>query len=44
MTYEEADDVALGIWDKIQFDMAFTDIFRYLMDDYEDLLDDTKIE
>lgn len=44
MTYEDADDVALDIWDKIQFDMDFTDIIRYLMDDYEDLLDDTKIE
>ncbi len=44
MTYEDADDVALDIWDKIQFDMAFTDIIRYLMDDYEELLDDTKME
>lgn len=44
MTYEDADDVALDIWDKIQFDMDFTDIIRYLMDDYEDLLDDAKIE
>lgn len=44
MTYEDADDVALDIWDKIQFDMDFTDIIRYLMDDYEDFLDDIKIE
>lgn len=44
MTYEESDDVALDIWDKIQFDVDFTDIIRYLMDDYEDLLDDAKME
>ena len=44
MTYEDADDVALDIWDKIQFDMAFTDIIRYLMDNYEELLDDAKME
>ena len=44
MTYEDADDVALDIWDKIQLDLAFTDIFRYFMDDYEDLLDDTTIK
>lgn len=44
MKYEEADGVALDIWDKIQFDMDFTDIIRYLMDDYEDFLDDIKIE
>ena len=44
ITYEDADGVALDIWDKIQFDMDFTDIIRYLMDDYEDFLDDRKIE
>lgn len=44
MTYEDADDVALDIWDKIQFDMDFTDIIQYLMDDYEDSLDDIKME
>lgn len=44
MIYEEADDEALDIWEKIQFDTDFPDIVRYLIDAYEDLLDDTKIE
>lgn len=44
MIYEDADDVALDIWDKIQFDMDFTDIIQYLMDNYEDSLDDIKME
>lgn len=44
MTHEDADDVALDIWDKIQFDMDFTDIIQYLMDDYGDSLDNIKME
>lgn len=44
MTYDEADAEALEIWDKIQFDIDFTEIVRYIIDVYEDLLDDTKIE
>ncbi len=44
MTYEEADDETLEIWDQIQSDIDFTDSVRYLIDVYEDLLDDTKIE
>lgn len=44
MTYEEADDETLEIWDQIQSDIEFSDIVRYLIDVYEDLLDDTKIE
>ena len=44
MTYDEADAEALEIWDKIQFDIDFTEIVQYIIDVYEDLLDDTKIE
>ena len=44
MTYEEADEEALEIWDKIQFDIDFTEIVQYFIDVYEDLLDDIKIE
>ncbi len=44
MTYEEAGDETLEIWDQIQSDIDFPDIVRYLIDVYEDLLDDTKIE
>jgi len=44
MTYKKADDETLEIWNKIQFDVDFSDIVRYLIDVYEDLLDDTKIE
>lgn len=44
MTYDEADAEALETWDKIQFDIDFTEIVQYIIDVYEDLLDDTKIE
>lgn len=44
LAYDERYKELLDIWDKIQFNMDFTDIIRYLMDDYEDLLADTKIE
>ena len=44
MTYDEADAEALEIWDKIQFDIDFTEIVQYIIDVYEDLLDGTKIE
>lgn len=44
MTYEEADEEALEIWDKIQFNVDFSDIVQYLIDVCGDLLDDTKIE
>ena len=44
MTYDEADAEALEIWDKIQFDIDFTEIVQYFIDVYEDLLDDIKIE
>ena len=44
MTYDEADAEALEIWDKIQFDIDFTEIVQYFIDVYEDLLDGTKIE
>ena len=44
MTYDEADAEALEIWDKIQFNIDFTEIVQYIIDVYEDLLDDTKIE
>lgn len=44
MPYDEADAEALEIWDKIQFDIDFTEIVQYIIDVYEDLLDDTKIE
>lgn len=44
MTYHEADADALEIWDKIQFDIDFTEIVQYIIDVYEDLLDDAKIE
>ena len=44
MTYEETDDVALDIWDKIQCDTDCSDIVQYFIDVYEDLLDDTKIK
>ena len=44
MTYDEADAEALEIWDKIQFDIDFTEIVQYIIDVYEDLLDDIKIE
>ncbi len=43
MTYEEADDETLAIWDQIQSDIDFTDSVQYLIDVYEDLLDDAKI-
>ncbi len=44
MTYKEADDETLGIWDQIQSDIYFTDIVQYLIDVYEDLLDEAEIE
>lgn len=44
MTYDEADAEALETWDKIQFDIDFTEIVQYIIDVYEDLLDGTKIE
>lgn len=44
MTYDEADAEALETWDKIQFDIDFTEIVQYFIDVYEDLLDGTKIE
>ena len=44
MPYDEADAEALEIWDKIQFDIDFTEIVQYIIDVYEDLLDGTKIE
>ncbi|MDE6604376.1 MAG: SEC-C domain-containing protein [Lachnospiraceae bacterium] len=44
MTYDEADEEALEIWDKVQFNIDFSDIIQYLIDVYEDFLDDTKIE
>ncbi len=44
MTYDEANAEALEIWDKIQFDIDFTEIVQYFIDVYEDLLDDIKIE
>lgn len=44
MTYEEADAEALDIWEKIQFNIDFSDIVQHFIDVYEDLLDDTKIE
>lgn len=44
MTYDEADAEALEIWDKIQFDIDFTEIVQYIIDVYEDLLDGIKIE
>ncbi|MBD5482615.1 MAG: hypothetical protein HDR15_08890 [Lachnospiraceae bacterium] len=44
ITYEEVDGVALDIWDKVQYDIDFSDIVQYFIDIYEDLLDDTKIE
>ena len=44
MTYDEADAEALETWDKIQFDIDFTEIVQYIIDVYEDLLDDIKIE
>ena len=44
MTYDEANAEAMEIWDKIQFDIDFTEIVQYIIDVYEDLLDDTKIE
>ena len=44
MTYDEADAEALETWDKIQFDIDFTEIVQYFIDVYEDLLDDIKIE
>lgn len=44
MTFDEANAEAMEIWDKIQFDIDFTEIVQYIIDVYEDLLDDTKIE
>lgn len=44
MTFDEANAEAMEIWDKIQFDIDFTEIVQYFIDVYEDLLDDTKIE
>lgn len=44
MTYEEADAEALDIWNKIQFDMDFSDIVQHYLDVYEDLLNDTRLE
>ena len=44
MTYEEADDEAAEIWEKIQYGIDFHDIVQYIIDVYEDLLDDLKIE
>ena len=44
MTYDEANAEAMEIWDKIQFDIDFTEIVQYIIDVYEDLLDGTKIE
>lgn len=44
MTYEEADAEALDIWDKIRFNIDFSDMVQYFIDVYGDLLDDTKIE
>lgn len=44
MPYDEADAEALETWDKIQFDIDFTEIVQYIIDVYEDLLDGTKIE
>ena len=44
MTFDEANAEAMEIWDKIQFDIDFTEIVQYFIDVYEDLLDDIKIE
>ena len=44
MTFDEANAEAMEIWDKIQFDIDFTEIVQYIIDVYEDLLDDIKIE
>lgn len=44
MTYEEADEEALDIWDKIQSDINFAEIVQCFIDTYEDLLDDTKFD
>ena len=44
MTFDEANAETMEIWDKIQFDIDFTEIVQYIIDVYEDLLDDTKIE
>lgn len=44
MTFDEANAEAMEIWDKIQFDIDFTEIVQYIIDVYEDLLDGTKIE
>lgn len=44
MTYKEADKGTLDIWDKIQFNMDFTDIVQYFADAYEDVLNNTKLE
>lgn len=44
MTYEEADAEALDIWNKIQFNIDFSDIVQYFIDAYEELLDDTRLE
>lgn len=44
MTYQEAEEEALGMWDKIQFGVGFGDTLQYLMEDYEDRLDEAKIE
>ena len=44
MTFDEANAEAMETWDKIQFDIDFTEIVQYIIDVYEDLLDGTKIE
>lgn len=44
MTYEEADIETLGVWNKIQFNIDFSDIVQYFIDAYEELLDDPRLE
>lgn len=44
MTYEEADIEALDVWNKIQFNIDFSDMVQYFIDAYEELLDDPRLE